>query len=87
MHKLAKTKTVTNLRIVANLPIDQGGTTPPQSPKTPKSRNESIGFIFGDPISDFDPARKPKKCDVIKMWMHLYDTVRKRSFYFLFIKH
>jgi hypothetical protein len=80
MHKLLKPKTVTNLRIVGNLPIDPGGTTPPQSPKTPKTRNESIGFIFGDPISHFDPARKPKKCEVIKLWMHLYDTVRKRIY-------
>ena len=80
MHKLPKTKTVNNLRIVANLPIDPGGATPPESPKTPKSRNDSIGFIFGGPISDFDPARKPKKCEVIKLWMHLYDRVRKRIY-------
>ena len=91
MQRPHKPKTLNNLRIIGNLPIEPGGIpppniepgiTPPHTPKTPKSRNDAIGFIFGNPMSEFVPTEKPKKSHVIKVWMHLYDTVssNKRIF-------
>ena len=84
MQRPHKPKTLNNLRIIGNLPIEPGGipphniepgNTPPHTPKTPKSRNDAIGFIFGNPMSEFVPTEKPKKSHIIKVWMHLYDTV------------
>ena len=80
MQRLPISKTVTGLRIVTNLPIDPGGAahgaTPPPSPRTPVSRPDAIGYVFGNPITNFEHGRKPKKCEIIQLWMNLHDTVR-----------
>ena len=87
MYKLPNSKSRNTLRITGNLPIDPGlqnpGETPPPSPRTPRtpsvSRKDAIGHVFGDPITNLVPGRKPKKCEVIKLWMHLYDQVSFES--------
>ena len=49
--------------------------TPPRTPKTPTSKSESLGIIYGAPITDLRFERKPTKFDVIQLYMHLYDEV------------
>ena len=39
-------------------------TTPLLSPN-PKSRQDSLGFIYGSPISELQPGRKPTKTEVV----------------------
>ena len=63
-------------RKTPKMSIDPGSS--PKTPKTPScSKKESLGFIYGDPISSLIAGRKPTKIEVIQLYMHLFDEVRK----------
>ena len=47
------------------------------SPKSPTSKYQRFGSIFGSPIAILDPSNLPKQSDVIKNWMYLDDSTRK----------
>ena len=45
---------------------------PPASPRTPTSRAESLEFLYGTPIDNFFPGRKPTKIEVVQLYIHYY---------------
>ena len=48
-------------------------------PKTALSRYEALGFLYGLPITNFIPGRKPTNIEVVRLWMHIYDQKRGNS--------
>ena len=48
----------------------------PISPKPGKTKYESLGYLFGTPLSELDPNSLPIKLDIIRYWMNLVDTSR-----------
>ena len=48
----------------------------PVSPKSPVTKHQRLGCIFGSPIASLDPTNLPKKLDVVKFWMYLFDNAR-----------
>ena len=43
------------------------------------SKNQQLGFVFGDPLESFEPGIQPTESDVIRMWCHFYDKSRGDS--------
>ena len=50
--------------------------SPKSSSKPAQTKYERLGSIFGEPIKSLDPSILPKKIDVIRFWMFLYDSAR-----------
>ena len=61
--------------------------SPPKAKKSPKTRYESLGYFFGQPLESFENllpvqpstsaiAPKPTDLDVIRHWMYLEDQSR-----------
>ena len=48
-------------------------------PKTALSRYEALGFLYGLPLTNFIPGRKPTNIEVVRLWMHIYDKKRGNS--------
>ena len=44
-----------------------------------KTQVEHLGYIFGEPLEAFDPAKPPSMLDVVRKWMEVYDRKRKES--------
>ena len=70
--------------------VDESLKTPPgPSPKTPKTpgsvtKKQSLGIIYGDAISSLPSGRNPTKIEVIQLYMHLFDEVRKLTFQIIY---
>ena len=47
----------------------------PRTPRTPLSKCDSLGFIYGSPITSLKFGRIPTKIEVVQLYMHLYDEV------------
>ena len=47
----------------------------PRTPRTPLSKCDSLGFIYGSPITSLKFGRIPTKIEVVQLYMHLYDQV------------
>ena len=47
----------------------------PRTPTTPITRAESLEFLYGTPIDNFIPGRKPTKIEVVQFYMYYYDQV------------
>ena len=47
----------------------------PRPPRTPTSKWNSLGFIYGSPITSLKFGRIPTKIEVVQLYMHLYDQV------------
>ena len=41
-----------------------------------QTKYEKLGNLFGSPLSKLDPEFLPKKADVIRFWMSLFDDAR-----------
>ena len=54
-------------------------TISPRTPRTPTSKCDSLGFIYGSPITSLKFGRIPTKMEVVQLYMHLYDQVSTRS--------
>ena len=50
-----------------------------ESPRTPSSKDEQLGGIFGSPLDAFDLKEMPKESDVIRVWMKRYENLRGKS--------
>ena len=50
-------------------------TISPKTPRTPTSKCDSLGFIYGSPITSLKFERIPTKMEVVQLYMHLYDQV------------
>ena len=50
-------------------------TISPKTPRTPTSKCDSLGFIYGSPITSLKFERIPTKIEVVQLYMHLYDQV------------
>ena len=46
------------------------------------TKQESLGYLFGDSISSLNPDLKPKLSDVVRLWIYHYDGLRGESFFF-----
>ena len=42
-----------------------------------KTKQELLGYVFGNAIQSFDNARPPKMYDIVRYWMHHYDQTRE----------
>ena len=47
----------------------------PRSPRTPTSKCDSLGFIYGSPITSLKFGRIPTKIEVVQLYMHLHNEV------------
>ena len=47
----------------------------PRTPRTPTSKFDTLGFIYGSPITSLKFGRIPTKIEVVQLYMHLYDQV------------
>ena len=54
-------------------------TISPKTPRTPTSKCDSLGIIYGLPITSLQFGRIPTKMDVVQLYMHLYDQKRGNS--------
>ena len=63
------------------LPVVPPSVSPPLvNPKSPiKTKQDSLSFIFGEPLLAFPPNVKPSKFDVIRFWISSYDLERGQS--------
>ena len=50
-------------------------TVSPRTPRTPTSKCDSLGIIYGSPITSLKFGRIPTKIEVVQLYMHLYDQV------------
>ena len=53
--------------------------SPAISPRTPTSKCDSLGIIYGLPITSLQFGRIPTKMEVVQLYMHLYDQKRGNS--------
>ena len=53
--------------------------TPEKSPRSPNSKQDQIGMVFGGPLDTFDTKQIPKKSDIVRFWMYKYDKFRGSS--------
>jgi hypothetical protein len=44
----------------------------PKTPRTPTSKCDSLGIIYGLPITSLQFGRIPTKMEVVQLYMHLY---------------
>ena len=44
------------------------------------TKHQKLGLFFGDPLSTLDSSRKPTKCEVIRLWISVYDKVRGEKY-------
>jgi hypothetical protein len=51
------------------------------SKSSPVTKHKQLGSAFGDPIISLDPNELPKKCEIIKHWMHVFETERGNSYH------
>ena len=45
-------------------------------PKSPTTKHQWLGPIFGEPISSLNPENLPKRFEVIRYWMYWHDKTR-----------
>ena len=50
--------------------------TPAKSPRSPGSKQDQIGMVFGGPLDAFDQKEIPRKSDIIRVWMNKYENFR-----------
>ena len=50
-------------------------TISPRTQRTPTIKCDSLGFIYGSPITSLKFGRIPTKIEVVQLYMHLYDQV------------
>lgn len=51
----------------------------PASPKTPTSRADALEFLYGAPINQFVPGRKPTKIEIVQLYMYYFDQVSPKE--------
>ena len=54
-------------------------TISPKTPRTPTLKCDSLGIIYGSPITSLRFGRIPTKLEVVQLYMHLYDQKRGNS--------
>ena len=42
-----------------------------------KTKQELLGYVFGEAIQSFDPTGPPKMYDIVRYWMYYYDKTRR----------
>ena len=48
-------------------------------PKSPVTKYERLGPIFGQPIFNLEEDHLPKKSEIVQFWMYVYETKRDNS--------
>ena len=61
-------------------PNEQDLPRPSGSKKSIVTKHQSLGLFFGDPLTFLDPSRKPTKCEMIRLWISVYDRIRGDKF-------
>ena len=50
--------------------------------KTPVTKQASLGYLFGEPLSSLNPDSVPKQSEIIRLWIQSYDFSRGNSWFF-----
>ena len=62
--------------IMDQTPVKDNNVPPPISPRTlTTAKCDQLGFLYGSPITSLPGGRKPTKCEVVQLYMHLHDQV------------
>ena len=63
-------------KLILNLNLNQFECKMPRSPVT---KYERLGLIFGQPLFNLEEDQLPKKCEIVQFWMYVYETKRDNS--------